>query len=75
VRIHLAYAGFPLIGDPMYEAGGGLQANPGLPGDGGYHLHAERLQFTHPATGEAIALLAPPPPILQTAGERSGLRN
>lgn len=65
VRIHLAYAGFPLIGDPMYEEGGGLKEHPGLPGDGGYHLHAERLQFTHPATARTITLQAPPPRPLQ----------
>jgi 23S rRNA pseudouridine1911/1915/1917 synthase len=69
VRIHLAYAGFPLVGDPMYEEGGGLKANAGLPGDGGYQLHAELLQFTHPATGETITLHAPPPLALLTREE------
>ena len=29
VRIHLAYAGHPLIGDPLYEAGGGLKRASG----------------------------------------------
>ena len=71
VRIHLAYAGHPLIGDPLYEAGGGLKDHPGLPGDGGYLLHAERLQFTHPATGRRTTLSADPPPALQTAAERT----
>ena len=70
VRIHLAYAGHPLIGDPLYEAGGGLKDHPGLPGDGGYLLHAERLQFTHPATGRRMTLTAEPPPSLQTRVER-----
>ena len=65
VRIHLAYAGHPLIGDPLYEAGGGLKTRPGLPGDGGYLLHAERLQFSHPATGQRMTLTAAPPPQLQ----------
>jgi 23S rRNA pseudouridine1911/1915/1917 synthase len=69
VRIHLAYAGHPLIGDPLYEAGGGLKHHPGLPGDGGYLLHAERLQFTHPATGKRMTLTAEPPPSLQTRVE------
>ena len=32
IRIHMAYAGHPLIGDPLYEAGGGLKHHPGLPG-------------------------------------------
>lgn len=69
IRIHLAYAGHPLVGDPVYEAGGGLQAAPGLPGDGGYWLHAERLQFTHPMTGERMDMLAPPPAELRTREE------
>ncbi len=69
VRIHLAYAGHPLVGDPLYEAGGTLKRDPGLPGDGGYFLHAERLQFAHPATGKLMTLVAPPPPALQTRKE------
>ena len=68
-RIHLAYAGHPLIGDPLYDAGGGLKTRPGLPGDGGYLLHAERLQFSHPATGQRMTLTAaPPPPLLTREG-------
>ena len=69
IRIHMAYAGHPLIGDPLYEAGGGLKHHPGLPGDGGYFLHAERLQFAHPATGEPMTVSATPPPELQTHQE------
>ena len=70
VRIHLAYAGHPLVGDPLYEAGGGLKRHPGLPGDGGYLLHAERLQFCHPATGQPMTLEAESPPALQTRAEQ-----
>jgi len=70
VRIHLAYAGHPLVGDPLYDSGGTLKHHPGLPGDGGYFLHAERLQFTHPATGKPMTLVAPPPPALQTRSEQ-----
>ena len=70
VRIHLAYAGHPLVGDPLYEAGGTLKHQPGLPGDGGYLLHAERLQFAHPVTGECMTLVAPPPSVLQTRAEQ-----
>ncbi len=54
IRIHMAYAGHPLAGDPMYAIGGGLRTDPGLPGDGGYELHASRLEFLHPATGQPI---------------------
>jgi 23S rRNA pseudouridine1911/1915/1917 synthase len=69
VRIHLAAAGHPLIGDPVYDIGGGLKHHPGLPGDGGYLLHAERLQFEHPANGMRMSLTAPPPQALQTKKE------
>ena len=69
IRIHLAYAGHPLVGDPLYETGGALKHHPGLPGDGGYLLHAEKLQFTHPLTGERMSLAATPPPELQTREE------
>jgi len=69
VRIHLACAGHPLVGDPLYETGGTIARDPGLPGDGGYLLHAERLEFTHPATGRRISITATPPPELQTRDE------
>lgn len=69
IRIHMAYAGHPLIGDPLYETGGELKRHPGLPGDGGYLLHAEKLQFTHPVTGERMSVTATPPPELQTHEE------
>ncbi len=69
IRIHMAYAGHPLVGDPLYETGGALKHHPGLPGDGGYLLHAEKLQFTHPLTGERMSLAATPPPELQTREE------
>jgi 23S rRNA pseudouridine1911/1915/1917 synthase len=69
IRIHMAYAGHPLVGDPVYEMGGGLKHHPGLPGDGGYFLHAQKLQFTHPTTGEPMTVIATPPPELQTHAE------
>jgi 23S rRNA pseudouridine1911/1915/1917 synthase len=62
IRIHLASIGHPLVGDPLYAAGGTPKAErPGLPGDLGYSLHAWRLGFTHPVTGELMALEAEPP--------------
>ena len=69
IRIHMAYAGHPLRGDPLYETGGELKRSPGLPGDGGYLLHADQLQFTHPVTGERMSVKATPPPELQTHEE------
>lgn len=71
IRIHLAYAGHPLVGDPVYDVGGAIKASPGLPGDGGYLLHAEHLGFVHPITGHAVQLLAPPPATLRTVAETS----
>ncbi len=62
IRIHLAHAGHPLAGDSLYDVGGVIKREqPGLPGDGGYLLHAERLQFAHPVTGVTTELYAPPP--------------
>jgi 23S rRNA pseudouridine1911/1915/1917 synthase len=69
IRIHLAAVGHPLVGDPMYAAGGGLRIDPGLPGDGGYYLHAERLEFPHPATGQHTVIIATPPAELRTRSE------
>jgi 23S rRNA pseudouridine1911/1915/1917 synthase len=59
IRIHLASIGHPLVGDPLYGLGGQpLENLPGLPGDGGYFLHAQFLKFQHPVTGEQIDLEA-----------------
>ncbi|MFY9842145.1 MAG: RluA family pseudouridine synthase [Terriglobales bacterium] len=59
IRIHLASIGHPLVGDPLYGLSGQpLENLPGLPGDGGYFLHARFLKFHHPITGEQISLEA-----------------
>ena len=59
IRIHLASIGHPLVGDPLYgSTGQPLENLPGLPGDGGYFLHAQYLKFHHPITGEQIHLEA-----------------
>ncbi len=63
IRIHLAAIGHPLVGDPLYGlTGQPLENLPGLPGDGGYFLHAQYLKFRHPITGELINLEATLPP-------------
>jgi len=68
IRIHLAAAGHPLVGDPLYAAGGLPAGNNGaLPGDLGYHLHSELLGFSHPATGEWTEIACAPPPLLRLA--------
>jgi 23S rRNA pseudouridine1911/1915/1917 synthase len=65
IRIHLAAAGHPLVGDPLYAAGGVPLPAPGLPGDPGYLLHAAELRLAHPRTGRVLALRCPPPPLLR----------
>ncbi|MBD8878877.1 23S rRNA pseudouridine(1911/1915/1917) synthase RluD [Rhodanobacter sp. 7MK24] len=67
IRVHLTHIGHPLVGDPLY--GGGLKlpkrAMPelvtALRGFRRQALHAERLAFEHPATGEALSFAAPRP--------------
>jgi 23S rRNA pseudouridine1911/1915/1917 synthase len=58
IRIHLASIGHPLVGDPLYGLSGLPIDLPGLPGDGGYFLHAQFLKFHHPISGEQINLEA-----------------
>ena len=62
IRIHLAAAGHPLVGDPLYGAGGlPIAASRALPGDGGHRLHAMRLELPHPRTGLRTIVECPPP--------------
>ena len=61
IRVHLAFAGHPLVGDPLYVTGGVPGRDPGLPGDGGYRLHAERLVLAHPTTQARLELECAPP--------------
>jgi 23S rRNA pseudouridine1911/1915/1917 synthase len=65
IRIHLAAAGHPLVGDPLYVAGGVPGPGPALPGEGGYRLHANRLALAHPVDGRRLVLECTPPPDLE----------
>lgn len=68
IRIHLAAAGHPLVGDPLYGPGGRpLPGTTARPGDLGYLLHAHRLAIEHPTTGEPLTLEARLPVELETA--------
>ncbi len=63
IRVHLAHLGFPIAGDEKY---GDYARNRELARAGlkRMFLHARRLRFTHPATGETLTLEAPLPPEL-----------
>ncbi|WP_243301817.1 RluA family pseudouridine synthase [Geothrix oryzisoli] len=68
IRIHLAFAGHPLVGDPLYGPGGTPRPGTGaVPGDPGYLLHAQRLELEHPRTGAWLTLICQPPPALRTS--------
>ncbi|MBR4905462.1 MAG: RluA family pseudouridine synthase [Clostridia bacterium] len=54
LRVHMAYAGYPLLGDWLYGERSTLIDRAAL--------HAAALTFTHPITGKEITLSAPLPP-------------
>ena len=55
IRVHMAYLGHPVAGDPLYGHG---KAPFGLTGQ---CLHAKALHFLHPRTGEEIEVTCPLP--------------
>jgi 23S rRNA pseudouridine1911/1915/1917 synthase len=59
IRIHLAACGAPIVGDPLFGAGG-VAVRDVPPGTGGYFLHACALRFVHPSTGRAVKLRSRP---------------
>jgi len=70
IRIHLAAAGHPLKGDPLYGAGGYPAPDThSLPGDRGYHLHSAELSFCHPRTGRELVIESEPPQLLRLSGD------
>ncbi|HEX6625445.1 MAG TPA: RluA family pseudouridine synthase [Pyrinomonadaceae bacterium] len=69
IRVHLAWLKHPVVGDETY--GGGRDktipdpaARARVAALGRQFLHAERLGFHHPATGEWLGFTAPLPPEL-----------
>jgi 23S rRNA pseudouridine1911/1915/1917 synthase len=55
IRVHLAWLGFPLVGDAVY---GKLRDDFGLSGQA---LHCSRLGFAHPLSGQTMEFEAPLP--------------
>jgi 23S rRNA pseudouridine1911/1915/1917 synthase len=71
IRVHLAYIGFPVVGDPLYGGRRRIPAGctPALAAALGAFrrqaLHAERLALTHPVTGRRMEWQAPLPADMQ----------
>jgi 23S rRNA pseudouridine1911/1915/1917 synthase len=55
IRVHMASIGHPVVGDPVYGP-----KKPPIDVQGGQLLHAFRIGFTHPTTGERMLFEAPP---------------
>jgi 23S rRNA pseudouridine1911/1915/1917 synthase len=64
IRVHMAHLGRPLLGDTVYGA------KKPVPGLAGQCLHAARLRFVHPSTGEEMELSAPLPEWFASAAAR-----
>lgn len=58
VRVHLASAGHPVVGDAIY---GARKSAPGASQLDRYLLHARYLAFAHPITGESMTFESPLP--------------
>ena len=65
IRVHLEAIGHPVCGDPEY-------GTPGMLGLDRQFLHATRLAFPHPITGEPVEVNSPLPTDLLEALERAG---
>ncbi|MES2510865.1 MAG: RluA family pseudouridine synthase [Pseudomonadota bacterium] len=67
IRVHMAALGHPLVADELYggQVAGGIRRQA---------LHATRLAFAHPATGDALEFNAALPNDLLGAIEAVGLR-
>jgi 23S rRNA pseudouridine1911/1915/1917 synthase len=67
IRVHLAARGWPLVGDQTYGRTG---TGPLFPRQA---LHAWRVAFTHPVTGERLEIVSPLPEDLRGLLARLGL--
>jgi 23S rRNA pseudouridine1911/1915/1917 synthase len=69
IRVHMAYAGCPVVGDPTYGASQAVADAAGLARP---FLHARRLGFTHPVTGQPVEVEEPLPSELEAAVRAAG---
>lgn len=66
IRVHLAYINHPVVGDDIYNEGrdntvNNIQVRNAIASMNRFFLHAERLSFTHPKTGERLEFMQPLP--------------
>lgn len=66
IRVHMAYIGHPLLGDPLYGP------RKGMSGVNGQVLHAKELGFVHPITGEYMEFDSELPPEFVKALKKAG---
>ena len=68
IRVHMAYIGHPLLGDPLYGP------RRGMAGVTGQVLHAKELGFVHPITGEYMEFDSELPPEFEKALKKAGFK-
>ena len=68
IRVHMAHIGHPLVGDPAYATGFRTKekllpedARAAIAALGRQALHAARLEFPHPVSGDDLAFESPAP--------------
>ncbi len=68
IRVHMAHIGCPLVGDPVYATGFRTkermlpeEAKAAVGGLGRQALHAAKLAFEHPTSGDELAFESPAP--------------
>ena len=67
IRVHMAYIGHPVAGDPVYGPSNGIKSL------NGQCLHAGLLGFTHPESGERIIIKSELPDYFTAFLKKSGL--
>ena len=65
IRVHLAYIGYPILGDPVYGP-------KKVIGTHGQFLHAKKLGFYHPRTKEYMEFDSPLPDYFQAMVDELG---
>ena len=64
IRVHMAYVGHPVVGDPVYAKGRDAM------GLSGQCLHSKSIEFTHPRTGERMRFTSELPPYFSALLQR-----